>query len=104
MLRITVQKRPGSITLKLEGKLAGPWVGELAKTWSSLSAAEPLLVDLCEVSFVDASGESLLARMYKAGADLMAVSPLMKHVIEQVTSPLPAHSESFPSWTTRCRN
>jgi hypothetical protein len=85
LLKITVQKGPGSLTLKLEGKLAGPWVGELKDVWRSESATEAVLVDLLDVSFVDASGKDLLAQMWQGGADFVADSPLMKQVIEEVT-------------------
>ncbi len=86
MLKITVQKGSGPATLKLEGKLAGPWVEELKGVWRSGSASEAVLVDLFDVSFVDASGKDLLAQMWQRGADFVADSPLMKRVIEEVTS------------------
>jgi ABC-type transporter Mla MlaB component len=85
LLRITVQKGCGSATLKLEGKLAGPWVEELQRIWRSASASEAVLVDLCDVSFVDASGKDLLAQMCHGGADFLADSPLMKQIVEEVT-------------------
>ena len=86
MLRITVQKGSGPVTLKLEGKLAGPWVEELKDVWRPGTAAEAVLVDLSDASFVDASGKDLLAQMWQGGADFVADSPLMKQVIEEVTS------------------
>ncbi len=82
MLRITIQKGSGPATLKLEGKLAGPWVEELKDICRSGSAAEAVLVDLIGVSFVDASGKDLLAQMYQGGADFIADSPLMKQVVD----------------------
>jgi hypothetical protein len=85
LLRISVQKRSGSIILKLEGKLAGPWVGELERIWRATSASEHTVVDLFDVSFVDASGKDLLARMWQGGAGFVADTPLMKQVIEEVT-------------------
>jgi ABC-type transporter Mla MlaB component len=84
LLRITVQRGCGLATLKLEGKLAGPWVEELERIRRSGSAREAVLVDLCDVSFVDASGKALLAQMYHGGADFLADSPLMKQVVEEV--------------------
>ena len=86
MLRITIQKGSGPAILKLEGKLAGPWVKELKDVWRSESAAGAVLVDLFEVSFVDASGKHLLTQMWEKGADFVADSPLMKQVIEEVKS------------------
>jgi ABC-type transporter Mla MlaB component len=86
LLRITIQKGSGPATLKLEGKLAGPWVEELKDVWGSVSPNEPVLVDLFDVSFVDTSGKDLLAQMWQGGADFVADSPFMKQVIEEVTS------------------
>jgi ABC-type transporter Mla MlaB component len=85
LLRISVQKRYGSIILTLEGKLIGPWVGELERAWRSTGAREDVWVDLCQVSFVDASGKDLLAQMWHEGAQFVADSPLMKQVVEEVT-------------------
>jgi hypothetical protein len=85
LLKITVQKGSGSSKLKLEGKVAGPWVEELKDVWRSESATEAVSVDLLDVSFVDASGKDLLAQMWQGGADFVADSPLMKQVIEEVT-------------------
>jgi len=85
LLKITVQKGSGPSTLKLEGKLAGPWVEELKDVWHCESAIEAVLVDLIDVSFVDASGKDLLGQMWQGGADFVADSPLMKQVIEEVT-------------------
>jgi hypothetical protein len=85
LLKITVQKGSGPLTLKLEGKLAGPWVEELRDVWSSESASEAVLVDLIDVSFVDAAGKDLLEQMWQGGADFVTDSPLMKQVVKEVT-------------------
>ena len=71
--------------LTLEGKVTGPWVGELERAWNSIGAREAVSVDLRQVSFVDASGKGLLEQMWHAGADFVTDSPLMKQVIEEVT-------------------
>lgn len=57
MLRVTVEHSSGSTTLKLEGKVRNGWSQELERTWrdmNSSSKAESLVVDLCEVTSVDA--------------------------------------------------
>ncbi len=35
MLRITVHDHPGTLTLQLEGSLAGPWVRVLEECWQT---------------------------------------------------------------------
>ncbi len=60
MLRVTTEKRRGKTVLAVEGRLAGPWVGALEQCWRELHAAAPrekFHIDLCGVSFIDASGK-----------------------------------------------
>ena len=86
MLRITPQDSPQALTLRLEGKLTGPWVGELEKCWLALDAgARPVLVDLSQVDFIDASGKDLLRRMHGAGLRLRATTPLTRCIVEQIS-------------------
>lgn len=87
MLRITLREDGRSATLKLEGRLLGPWVDELERTWRAIPSPDTgnLLVDLCAVSSVDARGKDLLARMHRSGAKLTADTLMTRYIIEQVT-------------------
>jgi len=74
-------------TLKLEGKLIGPWVEELERVWNAVTseqAAKHVVVDLCDVLFVDAEGRKLLERMYQQGARLEASGCVMNSFIEEI--------------------
>ncbi len=84
MLRITVLDELQ--TLKLEGRLAGPWVAELEKCWQRMSGAHrrPLTVDLDGVTFIDEAGKSLLERMADRGAALKAKAPLTRCICDQI--------------------
>lgn len=87
MLKITILKGGSSTALKLEGKLAGPWVEELEKTWRSLGSSPEgwrLVVDLCGVTFVDASGKNVLARMHQGGASFQADTAMTKYLVEEI--------------------
>jgi len=44
MLRITTKESQDCLILQLEGKLAGPWVGELRDCWQSNHKEEIMLV------------------------------------------------------------
>jgi ABC-type transporter Mla MlaB component len=90
MLRITVHDDQESLTFQLEGRLAGPWVRELAECWQSNLARrrKPILrVDLTGVTFIDAAGQACLAALHRQGAEFVAPDCLTKAIVEEITSP-----------------
>jgi len=83
VLRITSHNTKDSLSLKLEGRLKGPWVAELRKAWSASAEAsprKPVEVDLAGVSFIDAGGRDLLLEMQQSGAVLQGASPFLRQV------------------------
>jgi outer membrane protein TolC len=89
MLRITPKEQDAKLTLSLEGKLAGPWVAELAKAWSEWQGrVQPrdAVIDLRLVSFVDEAGRELLAQLHGEGCALLGsgcyVGPLVDSIIQ----------------------
>lgn len=88
MLKITVEKSRGVANLKLEGRLAGPWVHELELTWEAAigdANCKSILVDLCSVRFIDAKAYDLLARICRHGAQFKTSGFLVKSIIEEIT-------------------
>ena len=88
MLRITITENAADCRVKLEGKLAGPWVEELARCWSAFAptvCSRPIIVDLADVDFVDPGGKQLLARMNNNGAILTADTLTMRPLIAELT-------------------
>jgi anti-anti-sigma regulatory factor len=88
MLRITVHDKPGALTFRLEGRLAGPWVGVLQECLQSTLASQrqPILrVDLTGVTSVDAAGQACLAALHRQGAEFVASDCLMKAVVAEIT-------------------
>ena len=66
MLKITLHDSAGELRFRLEGRLSGAWVGELRQCWlTALSTVRgrKTTLDLGEVDYVDADGQSLLAEM-----------------------------------------
>ena len=62
-------------TLKLEGKLLGPWVEELRNTCQSQAfTSNCIRLDLSAVMFVDAAGAKLLGDLMRQGAQITACS------------------------------
>lgn len=87
MMRITVENNSKTSTLKLEGKLSGPWVEELARTWDKVTAeamGAEVLLDLCGLTFVDPEGRKRLAWMYKHGAKFKTAGCLGKGIVEEI--------------------
>jgi anti-anti-sigma regulatory factor len=87
MLRITVGQAGTTATIQLEGRLAGPWVKELKTCWLAVKANDPrkpTLVDLTEVSFIDAAGREFLAEMYRGGVQLVAVDCMTRAIVEEI--------------------
>jgi anti-anti-sigma regulatory factor len=75
------------VTIKLEGRLARPWIEELRRTWLSLAPSlesKNLFLDLCDVTFVDAAGMHLLANIRMGGASFRANTPAIKYLIEEI--------------------
>lgn len=91
VMKVTAQKHGAPATLKVEGKLAGPWVNELEKTWLDITAEDhdrEVVADLSDVTFIDAQGWDLLERMMESGAELQAHELLPRYVIGEIKSRL----------------
>jgi hypothetical protein len=88
MLRITVHDNQGSLTVQLEGRLAGPWVRELEGWWRSTLASRRKLAlrfDLTGVTSVDPAGKEFLVAMHTQGAEFLAPGCLMRAVVAEIT-------------------
>ena len=89
MLRITTCSDSGTTRLVVEGKLAGACVGELEKCWQAarnLESQGSILVDLTSVTFVDATGKQLLARMHENGIGFIAAGVMVRCLIAEIES------------------
>jgi hypothetical protein len=95
MLKITISTNRGTTTLKLEGKLAGPWVLELEQVWRAAlidPACGSIVVDLCDVTFIDTRARDLLARVCGRGARFKTAGLMVKSILEEIKE----ESESAP--------
>ena len=87
MLRITLQKGSPHTTIKLEGKLSGPWVSELERAWDRLNAGKPdrtVTVDLSDVTFIDSAGKNLLSSLVDSGVQLRAAHLMTNYIVERI--------------------
>jgi anti-anti-sigma regulatory factor len=90
MLKISVKNEESGkrLLLEVEGRLAGPWVGELSRCWDGeleRTAAAAIVVRLANVSFVDETGTDLLRKMFQAGAKLEGSGCMVRALIAQIT-------------------
>lgn len=87
MLKITVENTGKTIRLQLDGELSGPWVAELERTWSGL-AKDALhsctLIDLTEITHMNAEGRRLLEQMVQQGAKLKGCGIMTRNIIQQI--------------------
>jgi outer membrane protein len=87
MMKATLVQQGEQTTIKVEGRLAGPWVGELEQSWNEASAGHgpgAVLVELADVSFVDEAGRLLLMKISRAGTRLAAAGCLARAIVEEV--------------------
>src|SRR5208282_6410896 len=91
VLRITTEDKGSSLSLRLEGRVEGPWVEVLRKAWISPTRSDrchEISVDLGAVSFADPDGRKLLLTMKNQGVALMKLSGFMREVLERDGSSL----------------
>jgi len=84
VLRITPTEKSNSLGLRLEGRLEGPWVEVLRKTWTDTlnqSAQQQIVIDLDGVSFVDSVGRALLLNMQEEGVGLIKASAFLREML-----------------------
>lgn len=87
MLRITATDNPRLLTFRLEGRLEGPWVGELEQCWRSVlnGASRPTVcVDLTGVTYIDAAGKARLAKLHEQGAKFIARDCVTKAIVAEI--------------------
>jgi anti-anti-sigma regulatory factor len=91
MLKITVHEDQRMHTIKLDGRIGGPWVEELERTSAALAASlgsKKLLLDLRDVTFADGNGRKLLREIYQeTHAAFLTDSPLTKYFADEAMQP-----------------
>jgi anti-anti-sigma regulatory factor len=81
--------------LEVEGRLAGPWVEELERSWDTerrKAPCEDLIVRLSNVTFIDETGRELLGKIFHAGSKLEGNGCMVRAIISRITGGMfPAH-------------
>ena len=85
MLRITwidAERSDSNRTLKLEGKILGPWVDELGRACEVSGLPQYCLrLDLAAVTFVDSIGLKLLDDLLRQGATIVGCSDFISDLL-----------------------
>lgn len=87
MLKITLHDSASELRFKLEGRLSGPWVGELRQCWQTAQSTtrdRKTVLDLADLDFVDPEGQSLLEDMHRQGVTLVAMTPFIRAIVDEV--------------------
>jgi len=87
MLKITTLTKSESTALRLEGRLAGPWVAVLERCWDSIAGTttnHPPSVDLSAVTYVDSDGKDLLRKLHQQGAQLIATGCFTRCLVNEI--------------------
>src|SRR5215471_18347329 len=86
MLKITIEHDANNPILKLAGRIVGPWVDELDRTWHEVSTGGggAVLLDLCDVTFVAPEGRKQLTRMCEQGATFKTSGCFGKGIVDEI--------------------
>ena len=89
MLRITVVESSRiAVTLRVEGRITGPWVEELRTACDVHTFPDEvqLSLDLADISFADAAGIALLRELRNRGVGLIHTTPFLAEQLNDRTS------------------
>jgi len=87
MLKTETENFGGAVTLRLTGRIIGPWVNELRQICEPLAKdGSKLALNLVEVSYADEDGAMLLASLRKRGVRLLNPTPFIAAQLKSVPS------------------
>ena len=82
MLRITRVVHNGTPAVRLEGKLLEPWVEPLrAECAAVVEAGSRPVIDLSDVTFVDAAGAAAVRELMSAGCDIVGCRGFVRELL-----------------------
>ncbi len=91
MLRITVvESSKFAVTLRVEGRITGPWVEELRTACNVHTFPDnvQLSLELADISFADAAGVALLRELRGRGAGFINTTPFLAEQLKDGSSNL----------------
>ena len=90
MLKITITDLPDEQRWSLQGRLVGQSAAELRSAWRARRGVDTprCLVELIDVTFIDRSGEDVLAEIMSDGAEFIASDVYTTHLLSNLRSAL----------------
>ncbi len=104
MLRVFIFEERCSITLRVEGQLTSEAVPILWERWAAVrsgTGARRIVIDLGDVTELDATGGEALARLVASGAQIGYVQPKLRSRIETFICDNPGQSRSAANFWNR---
>ena len=87
MFKISIVEERTERRVMLEGRLVPPWTTEVENAWKRAGEqlqGRKLVIDLKNVTFISADGESTLFKLMRDGARFSCKDVLTKHVLKQL--------------------
>ncbi len=97
MFRAQLKQLANGSILKMEGRLVGDWATETKSLLSHGPVPKALIVDLTEVSYIDADGEDVLTWLGSVGARFLAKGVYGAAICKRLN--LPAPNKAIPTQT-----
>ena len=88
MLRVEFQDVGNTVTMRLEGRFVGPFAKDTRDRVMRCKIPLRLIVNLSEVTFVDAIGEEALSWLARIGGEFVAENCYPLHVCERLHLPM----------------
>jgi hypothetical protein len=88
MLRVELQEVGNTLTMRVEGRFVGPFAEDTRDLVTRSKIPLRLVVNLSEVTFVDAVGEEMLSWLARIGGKFIADNCYPLHVCERLHLPM----------------
>jgi hypothetical protein len=88
MLRVEFQEAGNILTMRVEGRFVGPFAEDTRDLVTRCKIPPRFVVNLSEVTFVDAVGEEMLSWLARIGGKFIADNCYPLHVCERLHLPM----------------
>jgi hypothetical protein len=96
MLRVEFEDVGDTLTMRLQGRFVGPFAKDTRDLVTRTKIPPRLVVNLSEVTFVDAVGEEMLSWLARIGGRFIAETCYPLHVCQRLHLPMaPKRADSF---------